>query len=377
MTDRNPRIRFCQNNRAGVSGVVLTASTEKSGFPVENAVSAYRTLRWITTGCFRVISTNKKIYINDGTNKTITLTEAVYTTGTLLAAHIQTRLNASSSNWVVSYSNTQYKFTINRTSGTGILRFTQTTDASWDMLGYVTVSDTSAAGGLTAEEVRVHTSERVRFNLQTSLPCPAFFVIGACDEEFGLSSVATSTLSADDIEVSLDSTPALEVALTREATGVFKFIDDLADYTYQYWEWEFNDRTNPNGPEFEIHNIYLGDYVTPLTRNLNNGFRRKLEDPSIVKRSVSGAPYFSTRKKYWTFSGMNMELMEGDDRTETERVYSELGTTTPFFIAMDPLVGITASLGECTKMVTFEDFDCIHNRFDLFDLSMAMREVCD
>ncbi len=370
-------VRFCQNNRAAVSGVVVTPSTEKSGFPVENALSAYRTLRWITTGCFRVVSTNKKIYINDGSNKTITLTETTYATGALMAAHIQTQLNASSSNWTCTYSTTTYKFTIGRSSGTAILRFTVTTDASWDMLGYTLFVDTATSTGLAASEVRIHTSERVRFDLLASLSCPAFFVIGACDEDFTLSSAATQTIKGDDIEALLDSTPAIDQDLTREATGTFQFLDDLDAYSLRYWQWEFIDRQNPNGPEFEIHNIYLGDYVTPVNRNLSNGFTRKLVDPSIVTRAVSGASFYGTKKKYWTFSSMTMEEMTGSDRTEVERVFNEMGITTPFFVSLDPSVVITESLGEATKLVTFDDFDCAHVKFNKYALQMSLREVCD
>ena len=119
-------VRFMNNNFLERS---FTFSSEQASFPGSNLVNTSRSGVWKPAGNFEVKSTNKNIYINDGADKTVTLTEGSYTYATL-AAHIQTRLNAASSNWTCTYDNVlTFKFTITRSSGTKVLRKSQTTNA--------------------------------------------------------------------------------------------------------------------------------------------------------------------------------------------------------------------------------------------------------
>jgi len=373
---RNAAVRFCQNNLAAAAAATLAVSSAKSGFPASYSVNSARFRHWVTSGCFRVTSSNKTLYINDGSNKTVTLTEGTYATGALLAAHIQTQLNASSTNWTVTYSTTTYKFTVGRSSGTAILRFTQTTNAAWSMLGYLGVADTSVGTGTAADAVRIHTSERWQVDLGSSQPCTAFFLIGPGGEELGISSSATVTLKADDLAANLDSSPSLSLTLTREDTGVFKFLDDQAAYTYRHWRCEWTDIANPNGPEVAIAQVYLGDYISPTTRTFNNGFTRRLVDPSKMVRSAGGVPFWQRKTKFWQFANVGVDWATGTDRTEMERLLDEMGTTTPFFVSLDPTVAVSASLGEMTKYVAFDDLDAIkHRRYTYHDFSFSMSEV--
>jgi len=373
---RNAAVRFCQNNLASAAAATVSVSSSKTGFPSSYAFDSFRFRRWITTGCFRVTSSNKTLYINDGSNKTVTLTEGTYATGALLAAHIQTQLNASSTNWTVTYSTSTYKFTVGRSSGTATLRFTQTTNAAWDMLGYLGVVDTSVGTGTAADAVRTHTSERMQIDLGSSQPCTAFLMIGPAGEDFSIPVGATVTLKADDLAANLDSSPALSLTLTPEATGIFKFLDDQASYTYRHWRIDWIDRTNPNGPEYQICQVYLGDYVTFTARNLNLGFERQRVDPSKVFKSQSGVPYWSRRTKFWSFKNLNVDWLEGDNRTELERILDELGTTTPFFIALDPTAAVSDSVGEFTKYVTFDEVPPLkHLRYTYHGVSLSVSEV--
>jgi hypothetical protein len=376
MTARNHRIRLCQNNLAAASGATVTYSSAAASFPGSNALAQERWKRWITAGAFKVTSSNKTIYIADGSNKTVTLTEATYAGGAALAAHIQTQLNASSSNWTCTYSTSTYKFTIGRSSGTATLRLTQTTNAAWSMLGYLGVADVSAGTGLAADAVRVHTSERVDIDLGASKQVRAFFAIGQAGEDFPISSTATMTLKGDDIQANIDASPTVSVTLSLDSygNGVFRFLDDLAATTLRYWRWEFSDKDNPNGPAFPIAQIFLGDYVT-FSRNFSLGFKRTLVDPSIVTYSQAGVPYVSRRTKFWRYEAQVQYLID-EDRTEAERVFSELGVATPFFVALDPLAQLSASVGEWTKYVQFEQIGSMdHAVYKYFNSPYSMREV--
>jgi hypothetical protein len=365
------RVRFCQNNFAQAEGVTISTSSALTGFEGANAVDQRRWKKWMGKGAFTITSANKTLYINDGSNKTVTLTEATYATGTLLAAHVQTQLNASSSNWTATYSTTTGKFTIGRSSGTATLRLTQTTNAAWTMLGFTGASDFSAGTGTAGDERRNHTSETWKVDLGAARNVKAFFAIGGADEDFTLSASATITLSANSVDSF--TSPPYSVTLTREQWGAFEFLDE----TYRYWQLEYIDKTNSAGPQsFAIHQIYLGDYVEPSVRNLKPGFERELVDPSVMSESSGGNLFWRTKKRFWRYTNLMIDWLEGTDRTEVEGTLNAIGKTTPFFIALDPEAEISDSVGELTKYVVFEEVPRIpHLQYRYYSVTMSLREV--
>lgn len=371
-TDTKP-FRICQNNQAAASGVVLTASSELAGYPVSNSVDYRRFKKLIFSGNFTVTSTNKKLYINDGSDKTVSLTEASYATGTLLAAHIQTQLNASSSNWTCTYSTTTYKFTIGRSSGTATLRMTQTTDSAWDMLGYLGTTDVSAGTGLAADEVRIHTSEKIHFDLLVARSISAFHLLGAAREAFGISSTATATLKANNVD-SFTSPPVnFDLSGLAEDEGLHYYFDAEI---YRYWEFEVNDRTNPSGPQIAINYLYLGDYVAPTLRNLKIGFTRNLIDPSTIAAAVGQNEFVRVKRQYWQWTTMEVANVTGTDRTELERCFKELGSGYPFICSLDPAASVSESVGEFTKFMRFLSSPTVeHQRASRYSIAMEMREV--
>lgn len=367
---RNANVRFMNNNLAADAGV-LSSSGAASGFPASNIIDPYRFKKWVMTGSFLIVAgSNDKLYVNDGTNKTVTLTAATYT-GTTLAAHIQTQLNASSTLWTCTYSTTTYAFTIGRSSGTKTLRLTQTTAAVWDTIGYTGAADQTAAA---ADEQRNHTYEFLEFDFGVAKRVRAAIVIGTSGEEFPFSSTAVLRVQANSVR---DWTsPPLDVTMTFDRRGAVRFLDDLDDSSYRYWRCKFTDRTNPSGPALTLANVYLGDYISLDNHNVEIGFKRKLVDPSSVSYSDAGVPYARRKTKYWTYGGLQMMHLTDDDRDEIETMVEELGTTTPFFIAIDPLAGISASVTELTKYVMFDsDPDLDHIRYNMYSFAFNVREV--
>lgn len=372
---RNPFVRFLNNNLAAATGVTATYSSAKSGFPGANALDPMRYRRWIWAGRFAVTATNNKIYIADGSNFTATLTVGNYLSGTLMAAQIQTQLNAVSTLWTCTYSTTTFKFTIGRSSGTATLRLTQTTNAAWSMLGYLGAADTATSTGLAADAARNHTTESVIFDLGAAKQCRAFCVIGPTDTDFALSSSAVSTLQANNVN---DFTaPPLSVTLTPESTGIFQFLDDQAlGSTYRYWKWETSNPTNTLGPELPMHHVYLGDYAEVLAHNVVGGFQRKLVDPSEFAESAAGVLYARKRAKYWTYTGTKVDYLSGADRVTLESLMRTLGGTTPFYVSLDPTVTISQSVGEFTKYMLLDSSSSIqHVLYNLFNVTLGFREV--
>lgn len=368
-------IRFYYNNFGAATASTLTASSELSGFEVEYAFDSFRFTGWRQTGAFEVTSTNKTLYINDGSNKTVTLTEATYATGALLAAHIQTQLNASSTNWTCTYSTTTYKFTIGRSSGTATLRLTQTTNAAWDMLGYIGVVDDDVGTGQAADSVRIHTSEFIVFDLGSAREFTAFHVIGPADEPFSISETATATLKANSIN-SFTSAPYSE-SLTITDDGIFFIVDDTDNTTYRYVRFDFIDRENPNGPQsFDLRCIYLGDHVEMTDRNVVNGFTAELVDPSIKSFSSSGVPYFRTLPKYWMITGVGIDWNKTTDRIKIIDLFRDVGNTVPFFVSIDPTGEISDGIKELTKFVVIDgSLVNQHQRYNYFSQQLTFREV--
>lgn len=95
-------------------------------------------------GFYNVNNNNNKIYFNDGSDQTATLTNGNYSASSL-ATEIQTQMNAASSHsFTCTYSTATSKFTISDGTGNFSLKFATNTSASARYLLGFDESDTSA-----------------------------------------------------------------------------------------------------------------------------------------------------------------------------------------------------------------------------------------
>lgn len=375
MTSAN--VRFMYDNQ--IERGTISASSSIGGFGPENVRSQYRWKEWMTAGAFEIHAGNKILYINDGDDKTVTLTEGQYLAAAL-AAHIQTQLNASSTNWTVSYSAITGKFTIGRSSGTALLRLSVTTNAIWDTLGYVGAINQDVGTGTAADQRRNHTSEWIEFDLVGTLPgFRALLMTGNADRLFGWA------LWAQDAEIRVRAanvtgneavwaSAPLNVVLNIEETGVFRFWETAQQY--RYVRIDFKDRTNPEGPQFAVNQLFLGDFFEPAEFNINVGFAKNLIDPSTTMESDSKSRFHRRYRKFWAFSELLIANIQDEDREQLDAIVSELGRTTPFWISLDPNAEISASVGELTKYVEFSDeFVDQHVLYKRFTKSLSVIEV--
>ena len=378
MVARNKSIRFGDNNFVtDLAEANITVASQMTNFEKENLTNVQRTKVYRTNGNFTIGATNNSIYINDGTDKTVTLTSANYSGGAALAAHVQTRLNVSSSSWTCTYSTTTRKFTIARSSGTDTLRFTQTTNAAWDTLGYTTASDTSAATVGAADESRNHTDEHITIDLGTALTVEEFHVIGPLSEVFSISSTATLQLMGNTMD---DWTsPALTVTPVRDAGGIHHYLDTEAETStsYRYWRLRWVDRENTVGSQgFKIGHIYLGDYNTVTTTNVAPGLVKRYNDPSERVEADSGAQFYKSRTRRRVFDNMSVGFIEASERRTLERMFEHLGLETPFYVCIDPLNNVSANLSEVTLYGRFDQEPRFqHVIRDLYSMSFAVVEA--
>ena len=371
---RNHNIRFCDNNFAELISASVDYSSQLSTFPFSNAINKFRSKVWKPSGYFLITaSSNDLIYINDGSNKTITLTAGEYATPVLMAAHIQTQLNASSSGWTVSYSSTTFKFTISRSSS-ATLRFSVTTTSTWNDLGFMLSTDVIHTSWA-AEEQRNHMYEFATFDMGYAATITFFAVIAPLDQVFPLSSSATIKLQANNLPQW--TSPPLDLTISRLDGGLFRFLDDQDDTAYRYWRFYYQDKYNTLGSEgVQFGHIYVGDYTTFTDRGISHGYDKAIIDPSTVSVSESGAMYFDTKTKYSSFEGVELQILERDDKDFLETLFQTKGKHTPFYVSLDPLNQYTDYLDELTKYVVFEDSPKFKHIFrDMFSTTVRFREL--
>lgn len=359
------------NNLANLASARITNSSEQFAYQGPNALNQSRSLVWKPAGNFEITALNNKIYINDGTNKTATLNINFFIYSQL-ADHIEEQLNAVSSNWTCTYSLTTRRFTIARSSGTKILRLTQTSAAVWDTIGFTGLVDQNAAA---ADEPRNHTDEWFQVDLVAAMDIQAFMAVGPIDLPFPVSESGTMRLQANNID-QWDS-PPLDIELTRFDRGVFQFTDDIDDVAYRYVRFHFVDRTNPIGPAgFFFGCLYFGTYTTVLTSNVATGFNKKTVDPSIVSQTESGAEFFKSVPKYRSFDSFQIQNLEADERRELEQMFFDLGISRYFFFCLDPISEVTEDLDEATFYGRFEGEPQIQSVIrDIYTVNFSCREV--
>jgi len=364
------KARFMANNFAEVTSISPVVSSEDSDFPFSNASNnPFRFQVYKPLGNFTIDSTNNKIYINDGSDKTITLSSANYAGGDALATHIQTQLNASSSNWTVSYSSTTYNFTISNT-GSVTLRLSEQTNATWDTIGYVTSVDKTDTS-FEADEQRNHTSEFITYDFQDNPKITFISLLGPLPNRFTISSSATITIKANNIN-DFDN-PPIDETIPIQIDGAYGFFNEEEE-GYRFWKIEIIDKYNPSGPQFEIGHIYFGTYET-LSYNISNNFTHGFTDRSEVSEAVSGAKYFDEKAKVFYFSNMGVNYISQEDRDKLKKLFNKNGITKPFYFSLDPGNEISDEVSEFTKYVQFTDspvfehvvFDKFIYRFDLLE----------
>jgi len=353
-----------------------TYSSQMSGYPVTNILNTNRDKIWKPAGYFLINSSNEKIYINDGADKTATITNSGYTSPTAFATAVTTALNVVSSNWTCSYNDVagSYKFKLTRSSGTAVLRQTQTTSAAWDTLGYKGATDISGSP-FTADEQRNHTSEFLQIDLGVQTEVGFFAAIGPLDEIFGLS--AAGTLKVMGNNVNDWTSPGYTKTLTASAKGLIANFDDTVNTYYRFWRFEYIDRMNGLGPEgISIGHIYIGGYETITSSNVQRGLSRQIIDPSIKNDSESGKRYFDTRPRYEEFSDISIVNMTAADKDIVEQIGYDYGLRTPLFVSFDPALRISTDETEYTRFLYFINMPRVNHLFkDYYAMSMAFAEA--
>jgi len=363
--ERNHRVRFCDNNFLENDLNSIVNSTSLTGFPFEYASNSIRGLYWIPRGNFHItLNNNDKIYIDDGALKTITIDADEYT-GTELALEIQTELNVLSSGWTCTYSNTTYKFTISHGTATHELIISNQLESMWNDIGFTGLIDLDLSIARLSDEIRIHNYEYVTFDVGYNADGLFFALIGPKGSPFGFSQNAVITIQGNSINDF--SAPPFSVEADYSDEGIYKFFDDQTTYSYRYWRILIDDKTNPNGPNaLNISHLFLGNYTTFTTRNLNQVFSLNYLDQSNVQSSINGGRFFNERPLIRSVTGSGLDLMSNDQVKEIKNLIKRLGITRSFYFSADPTLCITDEIKDLTFYANFDGqfiFEHVFNQY--------------
>lgn len=374
-TTTNKNFRFMNNNYLS-SDNLSSSSSALANFPLSNALHSSRWKFWTPTGYFKIDATNNQLYINDGTDKTVTITNGTYATPALLATQIQTDLNAASSSWTFDHDNTAgaYAFRFAHASAHS-LRFSQTANSCWDLLGFTVSTDQIISTAYEAEETRIHQYEELIYDFSGNMAVEFFGLIGPLDELLTLSSSAVVKIQGNGTNIW--TSPSMDLTVSRTAGGYFQFMDAVADSSYRYIRIYIEDKQNPLGPTgLKISQLYVGDYLSFTSRNIKTGFKKQIIDPTTRSVSYSGASYFDERAKYIEITGNTLPFLLRADRDSFEEFFNLFGVSNPFFVSLDPTLCITSDLNDFTKYVVFKSSPASVNIIaEYFNVTFDVMEV--
>jgi hypothetical protein len=306
--------------------------------------------------------------MNDGTNKTATITSGEYLTPASLAQEITTQLNSVSSDWTCSYLS-NYLFNIEHAS-TASLIFSSATSAAWDTLGYEQTVDSSATS-FEADDVRIHTSETLDFDFTTAIDGNFFALISPMGEDFALSETGTIRVLANNIPI-IGTGDQIDELIDRTDAGAFAFLTG----GYRYWRVIITDRNNPNGPLMRFSNVYVGPYIEVTDRNISTGFAQKIIDSSNKIECESGSSLYNSKVKYDTFNNCEMQFLTKANRDTLYKMFKRIGNSHAIYISVDPDLAVSSTLDALTTYCRIiGDVNFSHQIRDYFNLSFAIEEV--
>jgi hypothetical protein len=330
----------------------FSVSSENASYIAENVRNAFRANVWRSkAGYFNVTALNKDFVINDGTDKTISLTEASYTLASDLATDIQTQLNASSTDFTVAYSTSTNKFTISRTSNFSILWTNALTTAA-ELLGFDDSADDTGTDTYEADSARIcYPGEWLKIDFGTAKNPKGIIILDKKGDIIKISPSAVITLQAN----SSDSwaSPAYEKVLTYGEDNIVEIdTDGLFDTTYRYARLLIEDLENALG-YVQLGVLYLGDVYELESSTVQRDFQEEFEDLSEIQQSESGEEYADIKAQRSLYSSVNIQLCTKTDVNTIMNIFQEFGTHTPFFVSIDSTAQVTDDINEWTKYVKF------------------------
>jgi hypothetical protein len=288
-----------------------------------------------------------------GVDLTATIAVAEYTTDASFLTAIKTALDAAgASTYTVTRDTTtnKIKLTSDGLGGGGIFQcqWTDVNSTAASILGFSTGANDTGALTYTADTLKIHTSEWLRWDLGTASNPTAFALVGNRNEAIKISETATIKLQGNATDVW--ASPSFEQTLTYHENAISYFLS-TGFGAYRYWRLYIEDASNSYG-YVEISNVYLGDSFSPTQGAVQFPLDNEFVDFANTNESEMGNLFTTERQQGQEFSLDWFALTTTEFETLEEFIKAH-GRAYPFFICLDPNSVFSSNVNRWVKYVRF------------------------
>lgn len=325
--------RIMVTNRIMAAAAALSASSEQTSAPKTWAKDQLRSKAWRSKLGWNIrASENDKLDFTEGVtgDATATLTAGNYSTGALMAAEIQTQMDAAATDntYTVTYSSSTKKFAIARATGSATIGLEWSTGANAATsvgldLGFDTSADDTGATSYEADNAAYKSREWLKADLGSALAVSCGIAI---NHNLGASGTITLQGNATDAW----SSPTVDEAMAGDADIR---IDYFTQQSLRYWRLFVDDVSSNTNGYSEVGIWFAGPYTEP-TVCYAIGFTKSWEQLSEVSVAIGGAHFQDERAQRPVWSLRWAELEEAD-RSALSAALQLAPRGTSFFFTFD------------------------------------------
>lgn len=319
-----------------------TYSSQQTLMPASNVIPGSRRSHvWRSNGYWVVTSANKGIVLRTtvGIDQTVNIAEATYTSDSSFLTAVKAALDSEAYGATFTVTRDTTTNAIKMTSdlgGTSTIFSLMCTNASFtsaSLLGFSTVSDLTGAATYTADTVKLHSYEWIKWDLGTSANPTAFCLIGLRNSAFKLS--ATATIKLQGSTTDSWTSPEYDQTLTYSEFGVGIFsTTGLHTSALRYWRLYIEDKSNAYG-YVEISKVFLGEGLDLTRGSVQYPLRTNMVDYGEKFISRGGVTFHDSVQLTETIE-LNWNGLTKSEKDDMEDFVRLAGMSESFFLMMDP-----------------------------------------
>lgn len=357
-------------------------SSQQAAFPVSNLYNAQRRSKvWRSAGYWEITDSNNTVIFREtasGPDLTATIAAAEYvSTASFLAAVKAAFEETGDSTYTVETDDETSKIKISSDGAGGDTTFSifwtaPASQAFADIIGFDSEVDSTGALSYTADELKIHTSEWLKWDFGISTNPKALVLIGPRNSPIRISPSATLKLQANETNVWTSPTFEQDLSYDDVAIGLFDS-EGLFPEGKRYAKLKIIDSANPNG-FVELGSVFLGEFFQPTRGAVNFPLAGRYVDRSTTAFSEGGQT-FSDRRAKSEILDLTWKFLTKAEKEEIDDIFDEFGTSDPFFIQLDPTLAFSTKTSKYVRYVKFDS----EPRYSLetpnnFQCSMTLRE---
>jgi hypothetical protein len=328
--------RFAWQNFLQFAGTTIAASSEQPTFKGKFSIDQLRSKQWRSkTGWTIVAGYNDKLDFTEGTtgDATATITAGNYATGALMAAEIETQMDAAATDntYSVTYNASTNKFVIARDTGSDTIGLEWSTGSNTSTsigvdLGFDVSADDTGATSYTADNASHQSRHRITYVLPQAQTVELGIVL-----DHNIDSTGTVTLHGNSSDSWIS--PAFSQVLADSNTDDTFRLDFFSEQTYRFWQLEFDDVQSSTGYN-SIGVAFVGAYFQPSRAH---AFEMAIDrvELTAIQLADQGAGFQNVKQAARQFS-IEFMGMTNADKTSFETMSGDRRIGRPLFFFFDP-----------------------------------------